>query len=312
MSKKELLDIVLSNPKLLYNLKVTLNHYPKIYQDFLTWKFPDNFNFSQKLYHYLYDDPELKLGHCVVCGKRCKYRGFIDGYLECCSHKCAGNYEPKKIRTKETCLKKYSTEHPMKNKAIQEKWKNTCIEECGQTHYMKSDKSKQKQVKTNLKKYGVKNVMFIDKVKEKGRQTFFNKTGYYNISQTPEWKCKKNSRTEYDNIIFDSNWEVIVYKFCKENNIPFVYHPKKTFKYICNNKIHFYHPDFIINNIFYEIKGDHFFENHDPSKKMICPFDNSKEMNDREEAKHQCMIKNNVIILTEKDIKNLPNILKKV
>ena len=146
MSKKDLLDILLSNPKLLYSLKNTLVHYPDIYNDFLTWVFPKEFSFSQKLYHYLYDDQELKLGHCVVCGNRCKYRGFVEGYLECCSHKCAGNNEPKKIRAKQTCLKKYSVEHPMKNKSIREKWKNTCISECGETHYMKSEKSKNKHL----------------------------------------------------------------------------------------------------------------------------------------------------------------------
>ena len=312
MSKKELLDIILSNPKLLFNLKATFKKHQDLYQDFLTWSFPDNFTFSQKLYHYLYDDPELKLGCCIICGKRCKYRGFIVGYLECCSHKCAGNNEPKKIRTKKTCLKKYSVEHPMKNKSIQEKWRNTCISECGETHYMKSEKSKNKQIETNLQKYGVKNVMYLSDVVDKGRQTFFNKTGYYNITQTPEWGRLKNVKIEYDNISFDSNWEIIVYKYCKENNIPFTYHPKVIFEYMVDNKIHIYHPDFIINNTYYEIKGNQFFEDRNPSKRMICPYNRSEEKDKAAEAKHQCMIKNNVKILTEEDIKNIENILQNI
>lgn len=309
MSKKELLDIILSKPTYMCKEIYFSKTFTTFYQELLTWEFPKDFKFSQKLYHYLHNDPELKLGHCVVCGKRCKYRGFIDGYLECCSHKCAGNYEPKKIRAKNTCLKKYHTVHPMKNKEIQEKWKNTCIKECGETHYMKSDKSKKKQVETNLEKYGVENVMHISDVVEKGRNTFFDKTGYYNISQTPEWKYLRKSNVIYDGIIFDSNWEVIVYKHCKENNIPFIYHPNKIFKYKVNNKTHTYHPDFLINNTFYEIKGNQFFENHDPTQKMICPYNRSKESDTISEAKHQCMIKNNVVILTEKDIKSIKNIL---
>lgn len=310
MSKKELLDIVLLNPYGLCNPKSFKKKYPSVYKDILTWDFPKEFTFSQKLYHYLYDDRELNLGHCKMCDNRCKYRGFIEGYLECCSHKCAGNNEEKKIRTKQTCLKKYSTEHPMKNKSIKEKWRNTCISECGETHYMKSEKSKNKQTETNIKRYGVENVMYISDVVEKGRQTLFNKTGYYNISQTPEWGKLKKSRVEYDNIQFDSNWEVIVYKYCKENNISFTYHPKVTFKYRFENKNHIYHPDFIINGKYYEIKGDQFFENRDPSKKMICPYDRNEEHDKKEEAKHQCMIVNNVIILTEKDIKNIENLIK--
>ena len=179
MSKKELLDIVLLNPYGLCNPKSFKKKYPSVYKDILTWDFPKEFTFSQKLYHYLYDDRELNLGHCKMCDNRCKYRGFIEGYLECCSHKCAGNNEEKKIRTKQTCLKKYSTEHPMKNKSIKEKWRNTCISECGETHYMKSEKSKNKQTETNIKRYGVENVMYISYVVEKGRQTLFDLTVRY-------------------------------------------------------------------------------------------------------------------------------------
>ena len=152
--------------------------------------------------------------------------------------------------------------------------------------------------------------MNISDVVEKGRQTLFDKTGYYNISQTPEWGKLKKSRIEYENIFFDSNWEVIIYKYCKENNIPFTYHPKVTFKYKVENKSHTYHPDFIINEKYYEIKGNHFFENRDPSKKMICPYDRNNEYDKIAEAKHQCMIKNNIIILTENDIKNIENIIQ--
>ena len=58
--------------------------------------------------------------------------------------------------------------------------------------------------------------------------------------------------------MFDSSWEVKVYQYCKENNIPF------------------------------DRTSDKLYE-----------------------AKHQCMINNNIIILKEDDIKQLNNILKK-
>ena len=47
----------------------------------------------------------------------------------------------------------------------------------------------------------------------------------------------------------------------------------------------------------YEVKGDQFFD----GDKMINPYDRSQD--GLYEAKHQCMIKNNIIILKENDIK---------
>ena len=48
--------------------------------------------------------------------------------------------------------------------------------------------------------------------------------------------------------------------------------------------------------MYFEIKGDHFFKDKNYNNKMICPFDHSQDA--LYEAKHQCMLKNNVIIIT--------------
>ena len=60
-----------------------------------------------------------------------------------------------------------------------------------------------------------------------------------------------------------------------------------------------YCPDFKVGDMLFEVKGDHFFENKDVHSKMICPFDHSQD--GLYEAKHQCMLKNNVIILTSSE-----------
>ena len=60
-------------------------------------------------------------------------------------------------------------------------------------------------------------------------------------------------------------------------------------------------PDFRVGDQYFDLKGDHFFKNG----KMINPF-RDKSWTDEQyaiecekyEAKHQCMLKNNVIILT--------------
>ena len=110
---------------------------------------------------------------------------------------------------------------------------------------------------------------------------------------------QRRKKTKYDNLMFDSNWEVIVYKYCKENNIPCEYQPNITFEYLYNNEIHQYHPDFLINGKLYEVKGNQFFYNN----KMINPYDRSQD--ELYEAKHQCMIKNDIIILNGDDIKKI-------
>jgi hypothetical protein len=66
--------------------------------------------------------------------------------------------------------------------------------------------------------------------------------------------------------------------------------------YIYKNKKHNVLPDFKVENKLYEIKGDHFIKDDGTWQ---CPYNHLAD--DMYEAKHQCLIKNNVIILTSKD-----------
>ena len=73
-------------------------------------------------------------------------------------------------------------------------------------------------------------------------------------------------------------------------------HPCKNFTYSYNGKMHTYEPDFIINDKYYEVKGLQFFESKNPDCRMINPFDRTQD--ELYEAKHQCMMQNQVKILT--------------
>lgn len=66
-------------------------------------------------------------------------------------------------------------------------------------------------------------------------------------------------------------------------------------------KSHRYFPDFwlITSDEIIEIKGNNHFENFDPSRKMINVNDRSKDY--VAEAKHQCMLRNGVRIMTNAD-----------
>ena len=71
---------------------------------------------------------------------------------------------------------------------------------------------------------------------------------------------------------FDSKWELIVYDYCIQHGLRVEYQPGIRFEFeFCGRKFGYY-PDFKINGKLYEVKGDHFFKDCDPSKEMICPF----------------------------------------
>ena len=69
--------------------------------------------------------------------------------------------------------------------------------------------------------------------------------------------------------MFDSQWELDVYTYCKDNGIEVEYTPRIKFKYESNGRRYTYHPDFRITGKLYEVKGDHFFTD---DGKMFCPY----------------------------------------
>lgn len=422
-----------ANPMYLCNERNFKKKFSDIYIQILKLSFPSDFKFSQKLYHFLYDDIELKLGTCPICGKRCPYRNFILGYRHHCSQKCSaidvntrekcrrtcqsiyGHDNPMKSqivqekfrqtcqekyghdtnlqceetkekikvtnnirygcdnvfqneeikeksrqtklerygdenynnrdKCKETCLDLYGFENPMQNEDVQEKYRQTCREKYNKDYYMQTDEFREKSKETcldlygdecysktdecdkkmrntNLERRGVeypaqsKNVMDkkkqtcvdkygtpsysqTDEFKEKVRQTNMDRYGVPSYAQTHEFHKCHRKRVEYNGLTFDSSWEVDVYKFCQENDIPCEYQPDIQFEYECDGKTHVYQPDFLINGKIYEVKGEQFFDGN----KMINPY--NRVQDSLFESKHQCMISNNVIILRKEQIDRL-------
>ena len=187
------------------------------------------------------------------------------------------------IKVKEIILKNYGKEYYLQTDECRIKSKNTCKEKYGKEFYSQTDECKEKMRQTCLEKYGVES-----------------------FSQTNEFAKYHRKQIEYDGITFDSSWEVKVYQYCKENNIPCEYQPDITFEYEYDGKKHYYHPDFLINGKLYEVKGGQFFEGN----KMICPYDRDEYKDGLAEAKHQCMIKNNIIILNNISNEVINKILK--
>lgn len=163
---------------------------------------------------------------------------------------------------------------------------------------------KQKEFTNNQSDKNWKQIM------EKICDTIYKKTGIKvtNPSQLPQVKKKvaqnrKNKRTfstnyKYNNIIFDSSYELCYYIWLRDNGIDFEYQPPNcTFDYEYEGETHTYFPDFKIGDRIVEIKGLHFFKNKDINEVMINPYNRSQD--GLAEAKHQCMIKNGIELLTE-------------
>lgn len=70
----------------------------------------------------------------------------------------------------------------------------------------------------------------------------------------------------------------------KDNNINFIYHPEPL-KYKINDKIHYYYPDFIVENEIIELKSTYYLNNLKSDEKGL--------------AKLKCMQENNVKIITD-------------
>jgi len=86
--------------------------------------------------------------------------------------------------------------------------------------------------------------------------------------------------------------ELAFYIWLVENNIPFDFQVDAGFMFSFDGKNHTYFPDFKIGDLYFEIKGDHFFKEDGT---MQNPFNHSQD--GLYEAKHQCMIAHDVIIL---------------
>lgn len=185
----------------------------------------------------------------------------------------------------------------------------TNLEKYGVENVYQAEEIKEKIKQTNLERYGVANIFQLPKVRkkakkgvkskvavEKRKQTNISKYGVDNYVKSIEYHKKARKRYNYNGISFDSSWELAVYIYAIDHNMNIERAPV-AIEYEHNGIIHNYIPDFRINGKLVEIKSDHFFLDG----KMINPYNRLED--DIFEAKHQCMIENNVEIWKYEEIK---------
>ena len=198
-------------------------------------------------------------------------------------------------KSKKTMLEKYGVENIQQIKSVRRQAAQKVLERYGDCN------NHARYVQTMKERYGVTCNFQLeshrkllhdrkDELQAKKQQTLMK---HYGIQHSPSFKYIFDSQS------FDSSAELAYYIWLRDHNKEFTYHPDNFFEYQFEGKIKRYFPDFTVEGKCIELKGDQFFEDKDPSKRMICPYD--RKADDLYEAKHQCMIANGVQIMTSKD-----------
>ena len=233
MNKLDILNIILqSNTKQTLRRDVFSVRFSDVYTDFINYKFIHDISdwpFTQQLYHYFYDDFDLKIGLCLECGKRCKFINFVLGYRKFCSKTCANNSEYRKSKVRKTNLEKYGSESYLASERFKEQYKQICQEKYGTDNAYQAEEVKEKIKQKCLEKYGTEYASQSEEVKEKikqtklekygdesftnrekAKQTCLEKYGHEYYTQTDEYKEK------YDNDEFVQNKELKRKNTCLE------------------------------------------------------------------------------------------------
>ena len=198
-----------------------------------------------------------------------------------------------KKHKEESILKKYSVKNISQLEEVKKKKEQTCLDHFGVKNPGQVEEIKNKMARTCLEKYGETNPNKTREVQEKVLNTKLTRYGCIPIGQ----------RYKYNNIYFHSFPEICVYLYCITKGIPIEREPLQL-EFYCNNKKHFYVPDFKIRNELVEIKGNQFLSEDGT---WICPFNKTEEGIALTKAKYRCAIENKVKILYKDDYQKYIN-----
>ncbi len=154
--------------------------FPQVYVELQSIKFPNNFTFKQKLYHYLHNDDNMKLGVYPICGRRCNFTGkFKKGYHTYCSCKCKSNAP-----------------------VIQEKSRQTKLERYGDCNYNNRESAK----KTNMERYGVTAPTQNKEICDKIKHTKLEKYGDENYNNAQKQKLTMSQKTDAERMVIRKHY----------------------------------------------------------------------------------------------------------
>ena len=279
----------------------------QLYQDLLKWIESETpklenpcYSFPTKVFWILTGLTDFPVCKCCnqskgYTGKNVRSVGL--GYFPYCSRSCMQHSSEVRDKKKATNLRNNGVEYPAQNPEIFKKVLDKKLEIYGNKW---GDLQKQYQTCIDLYGHPIPYAFGTPEFKANMKA----KHGVEHNMQDPEIRKKVGQKIFFNGVRFDSFPELAFYIWLSDHKIKFDYQPD------CNIWFEFrgnqcrYLPDFRIGDQLYEVKGDHFF-NSDGTMKFPFRGHLSKEriefLSAKQEAKHQCMLANNVIILTSKD-----------
>lgn len=179
-----------------------------------------------------------------------------------------------------------------------EKMKQTNQQKFGVDFPMQLEERQENRKKTNIQKYGVAFPQSLETFKEKQRNTCLRKYG------TPYYRPHKAYYC-FESLCFDSSWELAFYAYHKSIGSNIIREPLKI-PFHFNNEIHYYYPDFKIDEKLYEIKGQHFFKSDGT---LYNPY--NRKMDGLMLEKQKLMTMYNVTIVSKNEIGVYLDFMKK-
>ena len=158
---------------------------------------------------------------------------------------------------------------------------------------------------TMMQKYGAPTPMKSSIIKQRLNDNMIKKYGVNCYAKLNEFHVKSRNVYSYNDVKFDSSWELAVYIYAIDHNEQIQRCPK-TFQFELDNNVYTYTPDFLYNGQLVEIKGDQFFKNG-----TLCnPYSNDQKSSQIFAAKYECGLQHNVVYWTQKDVKFALNYCK--
>ena len=191
----------------------------------------------------------------------------------------------------ETNLKNHGVPWVMQNEEILKKRSDWWKYNFGDSNPFKTSHFKEVAKDTKFLKYG--DINFNNR--QQASETMLELYGVTNNAKSPTFQKTKTKQYEYKNEMFDSSWELAVWIFFTDNNLPIVREPIRI-PYIDGTKERSYFPDFLVGDTLLEVKGDNFFDSEGVFKDV---------------GKLKCMTDNNVVLWRYSEVKTFLNYCKR-
>lgn len=188
-------------------------------------------------------------------------------------------------KQEQTMLERHGVKSALCKGELREKGRQTMMERYGTPYYNSAEAS----MKTKQERYGDPHYNNPDK----HRETCEERYGVPSFSQTVDYAHHRTKTYLWHGIAFDSMPELAYFIYQTDQGHEVVCEPA-SIPYEYDGQTHIYIPDFSVDGELVEIKGAHFFA---ADGTMINPF--GRDMDGLFEAKHQCMLANDVTIITD-------------